>query len=60
MRVKAKDNAMLKDYGENEEFMLPIAHAEGNYQINSKGLETLYNNNQVLLQYTDDINGSVE
>ena len=60
LRVKAKDNAMLKDYGENEEFMLPIAHAEGNYQIDSKGLETLYNNNQVLLQYADDINGSVD
>ncbi|EMZ39934.1 phosphoribosylformylglycinamidine synthase subunit PurQ [Helicobacter bilis] len=60
LRVKARDNAMLKDYGENEEFMLPIAHAEGNYQIDSKGLETLYNNNQVLLQYADDINGSVD
>ena len=60
LRVKTTDNAMLRDYENKKEFMLPIAHAEGNYQIDSKGLEALYNNNQVLLQYADDINGSVD
>ena len=48
---------------------IPIAHGEGNYYINDKGLEELKANNQVLFQYSDEKgkvspeanpNGSVE
>ena len=45
---------------------VPIAHGEGNYFIDKKGLEELYKNNQVLLKYCDENgidknpNGSVD
>ena len=52
------DNALLKSYNLREKIKLPIAHAEGNYYIDSAGLEQLSANNQILLKYTTDINGS--
>ena len=39
---------------------LPIAHGEGNYQINSKALEELKSNNQIAFQYEENPNGSLE
>lgn len=60
LEVIATDNAMLTHYTKNQKIMLPIAHAEGNYQIDKKGLEELYANNQILLKYEDDINGSID
>lgn len=60
LEVLNTSNAMLAGYTKNEYISMPIAHAEGNYQIDSKGLESLYMNNQVLLRYKDDVNGSVD
>ena len=57
--ICANDNALLKSYALREKIKLPIAHAEGNYYIDSAGLEALSANNQILLKYTSDINGSV-
>lgn len=42
-----------------QKIKLPIAHAEGNYYIDEAGLAKLSANNQILLKYTSDINGSV-
>lgn len=53
------DNALLKSYAMREKIRLPIAHAEGNYYIDSAGFEALRVKNQILLKYTSDINGSV-
>ncbi|SHK12396.1 phosphoribosylformylglycinamidine synthase subunit I [Anaerobranca californiensis DSM 14826] len=39
---------------------LPIAHGEGNYYIDNKGLEELKKNNQIVFSYLDNPNGSVE
>lgn len=60
LAIHNADNAMFKDFSQNQEIAIPVAHGEGNYQIDSKGLESLYANNQVLLRYSDDINGSVD
>ena len=38
--------------------VLPIAHAEGNYTADEATLDVLEANNQVVFQYTSDINGS--
>ena len=44
---------------------IPIAHADGNYYIDDKGLKTLEENGQILLRYSDKngepvvVNGSV-
>ncbi|RDU65710.1 phosphoribosylformylglycinamidine synthase I [Helicobacter didelphidarum] len=54
------DNVMLQNYTYNQHIKIPIAHAEGNYQIDKKGLESLYTNNQILLKYKNDINGSID
>lgn len=60
VQVASNKNAMLKGYENNQEFMMPIAHAEGNYQIDKKGLESLHENDQIMLRYVDDVNGSTE
>ena len=52
------DNILLKNYAISQKIKLPIAHAEGNYYIDEAGLEKLKANNQILLTYTSDINGS--
>lgn len=39
---------------------MPIAHADGNYYIGDEGLKSLQDNGQILLQYTEDVNGSVQ
>jgi phosphoribosylformylglycinamidine synthase len=39
---------------------LPIAHGEGNYYIDPKGLEELKDNGQIIFSYVDNPNGSVE
>ena len=46
-----------------EKITLPVAHGEGNYYIDDKGLAELKENNQVVLRYLDDEenpNGSVD
>ncbi|MDH4378402.1 MAG: phosphoribosylformylglycinamidine synthase subunit PurQ [Vampirovibrionales bacterium] len=43
---------------EEAPLVLPIAHAEGNYTADEATLEALHVNNQVVFQYTSDINGS--
>lgn len=52
------DNILLKNYALRQKIRLPIAHAEGNYYIDEVGLARLKAQNQILLTYTSDINGS--
>lgn len=59
LRVVNNDNAFLSPYKKGEEIILPIAHADGNYFIDEEGLKRLQDNGQILLQYTEDINGSI-
>lgn len=64
--VANRDNSLMQEYKENEVINLPIAHADGNYYIDPKGLEELKANNQIMLYYSNEdgtknsINGSVE
>lgn len=59
LRVVNKNNIFLRSYAKNQEIALPIAHADGNYFIDESGLETLRANEQILLEYVDNPNGSV-
>lgn len=53
------NNAFLRDYKKGEVITLPIAHADGSYYCTAQELEKLKKNEQILLKYESDINGSV-
>jgi len=54
LKVINNDNVFLKKLSNNDVVNIPIAHHDGNYYIDQDGLKDLYENNQVLLKYTDE------
>ncbi|RDU68632.1 phosphoribosylformylglycinamidine synthase subunit PurQ [Helicobacter cholecystus] len=60
LEVVSTQNDFLSSYKVGEKITLPIAHADGNYFINQEGLKRLQDNDQILLRYTYDVNGSVD
>lgn len=60
LEVVSTNNALLKNYRKHEKITLPIAHAEGNFYAPDAVLESMHENDQILLKYTQDINGSRE
>ena len=59
LKVVNNDNDFLKKLDKESVVNIPIAHHDGNYFIDADGLKELYENNQVLLQYTNE-NGEVQ
>lgn len=47
-------------YNERETVVYPIAHGEGSYYCSEETLQELQANNQIVLTYTENPNGSVE
>lgn len=66
LKVENNDNIFLEKLNNGDVVNIPIAHHDGNYFIDSDGLKELYDNNQVLLTYSDEKgniqnpNGSVD
>lgn len=66
LKVINNDNIFLEKLLNNDVVNIPIAHHDGNYYIDEEGLKELYENNQVLLKYSDENgndlnpNGSVD
>ena len=66
LKVENNDNIFLEKLNNGDVVNIPIAHHDGNYFINPDGLKELYDNNQVLLTYSDEKgniqnpNGSVD
>jgi len=66
LKVIDNDNIFLEKLQNDSIVNIPIAHHDGNYYIDEKGLDKLYANNQVLLKYTDkdgnisNPNGSID
>jgi phosphoribosylformylglycinamidine synthase len=60
------DNAFLNQCKKGEILTIPVAHADGNYYIDTEGFKELEANGQILLRYCDAkgtpivLNGSVE
>ncbi len=52
-------NARFDPNETGEELILPIAHGEGNYRLDDEALEKLESNQQVLLRYIGNPNGSI-
>jgi len=63
--VVNNDNIFLQKCDKGEVLNIPIAHADGNYYIDDKGLKKLETNHQILLRYSDRqgnpvvVNGSI-
>ena len=66
LKVINNDNIFLEKLQKDDVVNIPIAHHDGNYYIDESGLKNLYDNNQVLLTYSDENgneknpNGSVD
>jgi len=65
LKVINNDNAFLSLLKKDEVVSIPVAHHDGNYFIEEKGLKELEENGQILLKYCDEnadatnLNGSV-
>jgi len=66
IKVVNNDNIFLQNCKAGDILNIPVAHADGNYYIDEKGLQELKDNNQILLKYCNEsgepmvLNGSVE
>ncbi|WP_273211552.1 phosphoribosylformylglycinamidine synthase subunit PurQ [Helicobacter rodentium] len=59
IKVINNENIFLKKFQKDEVARIPIAHADGNYYIDTQGLQQLEQNGQILLEYVENPNGSV-
>jgi phosphoribosylformylglycinamidine synthase len=53
LKVINNDNKFLQNLKIGDIINIPIAHAEGNYKVDSETLKKMYDNGQVLLKYCD-------
>ena len=66
LKVVNNDNVFLQELNKGDIINIPVAHHDGSYFIDDKGLEELKANGQILLQYCDEngvnqvLNGSVD
>ncbi len=59
LKVENNKSIFTSLYGIKEEIQIPVAHGEGNYYCDEETLTGLIGNNQILLTYTDNPNGSL-
>jgi len=59
IKLLNKNTPFTNLYKKDEVLKIPIAHNEGNYYIDEKGLETLKENKQIVFQYCTNPNGAV-
>ena len=60
LRVENADSPFLKRAKKGQVLKMPIAHGDGNYFADDQTLESLKKNNQILLRYEDNPNGSAD
>lgn len=59
LKVVNNFNIFLEKFQKGDTIKIPIAHADGNYYIDEAGLKSLEANDQILLEYVENPNGSV-
>ncbi|MNW33648.1 Phosphoribosylformylglycinamidine synthase 1 [compost metagenome] len=59
LKVENNRTPFTRDYAEDEEIVIPIAHGEGNYYCDEETLAELKANNQIVFTYTNNPNGSL-
>ncbi len=60
LKVEATDTPFSSQYKKGQIIRIPIAHNEGNYYIDEKGLQELKKNNQIVFRYVDNPNGAID
>ena len=60
LKVEATDTPFSSGYKKGQTLSIPIAHNEGNYYIDDKGLAELKKNNQIVFRYVENPNGAVD
>lgn len=59
LKVDSTDSPFTSNYKKGQIVRIPIAHNEGNYYIDDKGLKELKDNDQIVFRYADNPNGAV-
>ena len=59
LRVETTDSAFTRGYTPGQEITVPVAHHDGNYQIDAEGLAALRDQGRIAFTYAPGINGSV-
>lgn len=59
LKVENNKSIFTYNYGIKEDINIPIAHGEGNYFCDDDTLTDLISNNQILLKYNENPNGSI-
>lgn len=60
LKVVSNDNALCKNFAQNEFISLPIAHGEGNFFANESDLKYLQDKDLITLKYKGNPNGSLD
>ena len=59
VRVESTSNPFTAACTEGEELTIPVKHGEGNWYVDEATLATLEARGQIVLRYTEDVNGAV-
>lgn len=59
LRVETADSAFTGGYDQGQQITVPIAHHDGNYQIDPEGLAQLQGEGRIAFTYAAPVNGSV-
>src|SRR5699024_12063107 len=58
LKVVNNETAFTRGYGKDEDVIYPVAHGEGHYYCDDAAYEKLAENNQIVLTYNENPNGS--
>ncbi|WP_134681905.1 phosphoribosylformylglycinamidine synthase subunit PurQ [Paracoccus ravus] len=60
LNVATANSPFTRAYRQNETIRVPVAHHDGNYQIDAEGLARLKDQDRIAFTYAPGINGSIE
>jgi phosphoribosylformylglycinamidine synthase len=60
LKVVNQNSPWTNEIPENSLIQIPIAHGDGRYMIDEEGLKSLQDNKQILLEYVENPNGSIQ
>jgi phosphoribosylformylglycinamidine synthase len=60
LKVETTNTPFSSEYKKGQVVRIPIAHNEGNYYIDEKGLAELKKNDQIVFRYVQNPNGAVD